>query len=194
MRGAEKLIRAVQARCVTMDKLQSILPHFHFLEAYPTKIEATHGETFDLRGERGETFSRFHWENGDVQFLESVNEDQAGPAHFLARFPLETRTWIGRMGSTGPIPTEESIPDDCLVGLIEVHFNIEYRVSAVPDTLDAEGVSAFARMNVPYHLWPFWREAIQSFAIRMRLPVPSLPHFKVPDQGKPASKESLGAE
>jgi len=54
-------------------------------------------------------------------------------------------------------------------------YRLVYSVSQKPAASDAR---AFANVNAVFNAWPYWREAVQSFAARMGLPAPTVPLLK----------------
>jgi len=58
---------------------------------------------------------------------------------------------------------------------IVANFSSEYLLADV-DAFDEEAMSEFLNCNVRFHVWPFWREYLQSTCTRMGLPVIPLPH------------------
>jgi hypothetical protein len=55
-------------------------------------------------------------------------------------------------------------------------FWVEY-VSSVE--LDIESLEAFSETHLNYHLWPYWREFIQSSCARIQLPAVVVPPYRV---------------
>lgn len=43
--------------------------------------------------------------------------------------------------------------------------------------LEKEAIDAFAEENVGYHVWPYWREFVQSSAGRLNVPAPEIPFY-----------------
>lgn len=55
---------------------------------------------------------------------------------------------------------------------IEAEFVVEY---LMPEPLDQASVDEFSLINVSYHVWPYWRELLNSQCTRMHLPRVVLP-------------------
>lgn len=51
--------------------------------------------------------------------------------------------------------------------MIEADFIAEYKMT---ETLSKEEIDAFAKNNVSYHIWPYWRELLTNQTSRMHLP------------------------
>ena len=58
--------------------------------------------------------------------------------------------------------------DDASLIEITAEFAAYYRVVDV--NLPDEAIDVFCNHNVPYHVWPYWREYAQSVSARARLP------------------------
>lgn len=73
--------------------------------------------------------------------------------------------------------TSEEISD--LVGAtVECHFLVSYDFNGGGE-LDEECLSLFAQHNVPFNVWPYWREIVQSACGRMGLPRIILPPHRL---------------
>ena len=65
---------------------------------------------------------------------------------------------------------------------INASFVAEYRVTR--DGLSREAIEEFAKRNAAYHVWPYWREYVQSVCARTRLPNVIVPLFQLPRREK----------
>lgn len=54
-------------------------------------------------------------------------------------------------------------------------FTSEYQLTEA-SAFEEDAMSEFLNHNVRFHVWPFWREYLQSTGTRMGLPVIPLPH------------------
>ena len=70
---------------------------------------------------------------------------------------------------------------------IEAVFSTIYLMTD-PDVSEA-ALQEFARYNVGYHVWPYWREYAASTFSRMRLPPVVIPFYRVPNSGETDSGE-----
>lgn len=82
-------------------------------------------------------------------------------------------------GETELNPGQESRKPRILAELTAV-FVAEYRVTS-PELPDEKALKAFASQNALFHVWPYWREYVQSMCARLRLPQIMLPMFRLPD-------------
>ena len=87
------------------------------------------------------------------------------------------------------IPGKDEGDDEATVLVeIEAVFSTIYLMTN-PDVSEA-ALNEFARYNVGYHVWPYWREYAASTFSRMRLPPVVIPFYRIPngeeaDNGKP---------
>ncbi|MDX8410609.1 MAG: hypothetical protein R8K46_01880 [Mariprofundaceae bacterium] len=69
---------------------------------------------------------------------------------------------------------DEAGDDYVKVEIIAV-FASEYQLSEAA-AFDEDAMSEFLNHNVRHHVWPYWREYLQSTCTRMGLPVIPVPH------------------
>lgn len=58
-------------------------------------------------------------------------------------------------------------------------FSVDYVESSDAEISD-EAIELFGKRNVGYHVWPYWRELVQSQAARSLLPLPAIPFYQAP--------------
>lgn len=67
-----------------------------------------------------------------------------------------------------------------LCAKVECHFLVSYdETSSAGDFLDDDALKIFAKHNVPFNMWPYWREVVQSACSRMGLPRVILPTHRL---------------
>lgn len=59
--------------------------------------------------------------------------------------------------------------------------------------IDADVLQEFGEANALYHVWPYWREYVQSTMVRLKLPAISIPMFRLPKENW-KQKPSGGAD
>lgn len=64
--------------------------------------------------------------------------------------------------------------DEKLLFKVEAAYTVAYVMEGI-DTLPKQTIEAFAKMNGVYNCWPYWREFLQSSAVRMGIPAVTLP-------------------
>lgn len=83
--------------------------------------------------------------------------------------------------STEAVESQEDIPDEAVFIEIETEFCAQY---GLDDDIDEEelrpALIEFARYNVGYHVWPYWREYVQTTCARMGFPPIPIPMFRIP--------------
>ncbi len=67
--------------------------------------------------------------------------------------------------------------------VIAAAYRAAYRVTSIRPPLTEEEIDEFAQFNVPYTVWPYWRELVQSLTVRMGLPPLTLPLLKPFNRG-----------
>jgi len=73
---------------------------------------------------------------------------------------------------------------------IEAMFSAEYQLEDT-QKFEKESMEEFLKYNVKHHVWPYWREYVQSNCARMGLPVVPVPHqfYGPPNQTRPDEKK-----
>ncbi|WP_057458199.1 hypothetical protein [Pseudomonas syringae] len=62
-----------------------------------------------------------------------------------------------------------------VLAIVEATMEADYDIVDSTITEDEEALDAFALKNVPYHVWPYWREYVTSQLQRMNMPKLVLP-------------------
>lgn len=117
---------------------------------------------------------RANVQNGQIVTLPgSSAASQEIPTQIL-RIPVETGL---RFVSASPATSEEGSATAAGAVKAEVTalFIAEYQITC-PE-LSEEARNIFAERNAAFHVWPYWREFIQSVCVRARLPLVTLPMF-----------------
>ncbi len=70
---------------------------------------------------------------------------------------------------------------------ISAVFEAEYQLIN-PDDFNEDGMSEFLNTNVHHHVWPYWREYVQSTCARVGIPEITIP-FRIP-QPQPKKKKA----
>lgn len=60
-------------------------------------------------------------------------------------------------------------------------FGVGYKVSSLKG-LEKKNFDAFGKLNAVYNAWPYWREYVQSIAVRMGLPPIPIPVYVLPER------------
>ncbi|RJG10956.1 hypothetical protein D3879_14855 [Pseudomonas cavernicola] len=75
------------------------------------------------------------------------------------------------------IETDEDISHFTLTASFAVDYEMKLQ-------LEEEAMSTFGKVNVGYHVWPFWRELVQSTCNRVGISPISLPFYNPPKHKK----------
>jgi hypothetical protein len=84
----------------------------------------------------------------------------------------------------------EEIPDDAVFIEITAQFCAHYRIKdGTDETCLKQALEEFGRHNVGYHVWPYWREYVQSSCGRLGIipPIP-IPMYRLPQQSQARDK------
>ena len=106
--------------------------------------------------------------------VKTVSDDEVNITHRFLRFFVQ-----GGMRYILGAPTEDELKDEewvksKLVSEITAMYCVEYAINSDLE-LSPEVMTEFGSVNAPCHVWPFWREYIQSACNRMNLPVTTVP-------------------
>lgn len=106
--------------------------------------------------------------------LKTISEEETKATHHFLRCYVQAgmRYILGQ-------PTDEEMKNDELLKTkiaseISAIYCVEYALKNGSE-LTSEESEEFGRVNVPYHVWPYWREYCQSTCNRMNLPVSTIP-------------------
>lgn len=83
---------------------------------------------------------------------------------------------------------EEGDPETGVAVEVLATFVAEYMVKP-GSTVSQEAREAFARDNVGYHVWPYWREYVQSTCTRLGLPIVPIQMYRVPKASQRQTKQ-----
>jgi hypothetical protein len=75
---------------------------------------------------------------------------------------------------------------------MDAEFSAQYRLAGSGDEHDLRpALDEFGRHNVGYHVWPYWREYVQSTCARLGIPPIPIPMYRIHqgEEGNPAASE-----
>ena len=131
----------------------------------------------DLQGERRVT-----------RLWHLQSDPGAGPTRYLKVFRYAVRVnahpVMENSDTTDAPAVEPSVP----LFSIGAEYDVEYESAS---EVSQEALDAFARDNVGFNVWPYWRELVQSTAARMGLPHRALvmPPYVIGQSSKQAGSE-----
>jgi hypothetical protein len=113
-----------------------------------------------------------------------VLDDKTGEKHQL--FKVHFNCGL-RLSDPGLVQGED--PASGVVVEISATFVAEYLVKPGAYISD-DAKDAFSKQNVGYHVWPYWREYVQSSCGRLGLPIVNVPLYRVSkaNQKKPQAR------
>jgi hypothetical protein len=81
------------------------------------------------------------------------------------------------------------LPEDAEYVEIEAEFCTQYNIrDGVEEEEIRPALEEFGRYNVGYHVWPYWREYVQSVCARMGIPPIPVPMYRIPQPDDSAAK------
>lgn len=165
---------------MTLEKSKKIIGAFEIYDVYPSQISVTHGPAFDLRQLEAPppSYSRFNWNVDLATVLTNEGSDGEGP-EYLFRYLVETVTELDG-GVDGEPSPEEDLPEERVLGVVLASFAVEYVTKVNPEDVDELSRCIMKMARVPLDIFPYWRETLQGMTTRAKLPVPTLPRYKVP--------------
>jgi len=84
-------------------------------------------------------------------------------------------------------PLIDESSDEFLKVEILATFEAEYQLVSIDD-FDEDGMSHFLNRNVSHHVWPYWREFVQSTCSKMGIPEIVIP-FRIISSVEEGSKD-----
>ncbi len=80
------------------------------------------------------------------------------------------------------VEAADDLADAAQVLQIEAEFCVQYRLKPFADVEGLRpALEEFGRYNLGYHVWPYWREFVQSTCARIGIPPIPVPMFRLPD-------------
>ncbi|MEA3273899.1 MAG: hypothetical protein U9Q81_01070 [Pseudomonadota bacterium] len=76
---------------------------------------------------------------------------------------------------------QEDLPDEAVYVEIKTEFCAHYGLDGAADEKELRpALEEFGRFNIGYHVWPYWREYVQSVCARMGIPPIPVPMYRIP--------------
>ncbi|CAK0768225.1 putative Preprotein translocase subunit SecB [Gammaproteobacteria bacterium] len=145
-----------------------------------TRLELADG--FDPALPSIELLVQFRASAKRAQMMEYQIEGEPVQHHFKVEFECGLR-----LAATALIRDED--PSTGQVAEIQVLFQADYLIKP-GSTPSKAALDTFASVNVGYHVWPYWREYLQSTCARAGLPLIPLPMYTVPKEYQATKKPS----
>lgn len=77
---------------------------------------------------------------------------------------------------------DENDKVDTVPPLIEIETRFSAVYVLLDETISEEALEEFAKHNVGFNVWPYWREYTAATLSRMRLPPVVIPFYQIPDE------------
>lgn len=129
---------------------------------------------------------QFHKDKDAEQFEESWldNTQELRYLRQIRQSEKEDGVWLYRLNTVIAIrcvsddDTDKESDDDSIEPLLEVkaEFVAQYESTC---ELSPEEISQFGKVHVYYHVWPYWREILQSSCARLGVSPIVIPPFRV---------------
>ena len=174
--------------------LQKAISCLAINDVYLRETHATLNKDFDpkIANQSLDTHLRFAAER-----VEGIDAEQITVASSDKQTVKLARIHLGaglRFVSGGFSEETQNNPEEIVKHIkaeISATFIAEYRITC--SDLGFDAIEEFAKQNAGYHVWPYWREYVQSVCSRMQLPQVVMPMFRLPTSKKITAEES-GAE
>lgn len=116
----------------------------------------------------------------DLQRITNTNEE-TGHDQVFVHFYFGAGVRLVDKNALETAEADEALPDNAVYLEIESEFLARYGIELghEEDTID-HALQEFARYDVGYHVWPYWREYVQSTCARLGLPPIPIPMYRIP--------------
>ena len=156
------------------ESIQRAIEALSIVDVLPRSLSVTVSDDFDQK--YGEEPVRVQWRHGlkQVTILGVNSSEETGAEDIpLVHFTFET----GLRYLTGTTEDQEEVIESMVCAEILADIRAEYRMS---NGIDEPSLEAFGSQNALFHIWPYWREIVQSLSVRFRLPAFALPMYQLP--------------
>jgi hypothetical protein len=130
------------------------------------------------------------WGSKSAQIVE-LEHPETKEKHTLWRVHFVVRCRFLKQIEPAPQKGYEPKPEEILA-TIESIFIAEYLLKDT--SIKPEALAAFAKHNVAYHIWPYWRELLHDTTARALLPRVTLPMHVFRPEASPSVESSTPTE
>lgn len=154
--------------------LQKAIGALAVTDISPRSLKVSVKDDFDSSFETSELNVQWRHDLKRISILEENNPDENGDSEKrFVLFTIETGLRYVMDPDADPNTVEESE--------IGVEILADFRATyAASEELDQDCLEEFGKANALFHVWPYWRELIQSTCARFGLPAMVLPMYQVP--------------
>ena len=156
------------------ESIQRAIEALSIVDVLPRSLSVTVSDDFDQK--YGQEPVRVQWRHGlkKMTILEVKSSEETNAEDIpLVHFTFET----GLRYLTGTTEDKEEVIDSMVCAEILADIRAEYRLS---NDIDEPSLEAFGSRNALFHIWPYWREIVQSLSARFRFPAFALPMYQLP--------------
>ena len=158
---------------MTSERLDRAIESLAVLDVFVRETSAWLAKGFDPKRHTGTPGVQVRHEAGSrIDILDGDEGEQ------IAVFPVSTGVRLTERDNASAGDGESGSPR--ILAELTATFVAEYRITTSSPP-EHEALEEFAQMNVLYHVWPYWREYVQSMCGRLRLPEIMLPMFRLPE-------------
>ena len=156
------------------ESIQRAIDALSIVDVFPRSLSVTVSDDFDQK--YGEEPVRVQWRHRLKQV--TLLEVKSGEAARAEDIPLVQFTFdTGLRYLTGETEDQEEVSESMVCAEIVADIRAEYRLN---NGIDEPSLEAFGSQNALFHIWPYWREIVQSLSARFRLPTFALPMYQLP--------------
>ena len=123
----------------------------------------------------------------------TAKERENGDITKIAIFYFRARVRLTDGVSLNGLNIPQEIPEDAVYFEIISEFRAHYNLNDTADGSELHPIlEEFGRFNVGYHVWPYWREYVQSVCARIGIPPVPIPMYRLPQResnGDPSSEK-----
>lgn len=159
---------------MSLPHLKKAIAALRVTEIYPRSLNVSVRDDFDSSSEPAELVVQWRHYLKNISVTEKHGpEEGKDNTQRSVLFTIET----GLRYVTDPEADLDDVDDSAIGVEILADFRATYSAS---EELDKECLEEFGNTNALYHVWPYWRELIQSTCARFGLPPMVLPMYQVP--------------
>ena len=147
------------------DALKQAIKALAIQDIYLRESQIKLAESYDPKFAPPDVTSQFRWGPTRASMLQLRDE---GTGKDQTIWKVEYSTTIRFLKFIDPIPDDYKPSDQDVLGEIDATFIAEYAV--IKEDISQEALNEFAHHNVGFHIWPYWREYVQSTCARTLLP------------------------
>ena len=155
--------------------LQKAINSLAILEVTPRSLNAYLNEPFQSSMADVELTAQWRHSLKDISLAKtSAAEEEENNSQKLVLFTIET----GFRFVTEQNSESDESDDSNVFGAVLADFRAAYIAS---EDLDLDCLNEFGQRNALFHVWPYWRELVQSTCARFGFPQIVLPMYQVPE-------------